>query len=130
MCSPRTVSGLLGSGWYRRAAERGDADSQVGLGALYASGRGVPQDHAEAAVWFRRAAEQGHSDGQFRLGIMHVTGDGVPQDDVAAHMWLNLAGAQGHVAAREQRDAMAASMTRAQIIEAQRVAREWRDTGR
>ena len=81
-------------------------------------------------MWFRRAAELGHSDGQFRLGIMHVIGAGVPQDLVAAHMWLNLAGAQGNVTARERRDAIAVSMSRTQIMEAQRAAREWRKANR
>ena len=37
-------------------------------------------------------------------------------------MWLNFVGAQGNVRAHEQRDAIAALMSRVQIIEAQRAA--------
>jgi len=40
-------------------AEQGDGESQAILGARYASGNGVPQDHGEAAKWYRKAAEQG-----------------------------------------------------------------------
>jgi TPR repeat protein len=37
---------------------------------MYADGRGVPQDHAEAVRWYRLAAEQGNAFAQFRLGVM------------------------------------------------------------
>ena len=54
---------------------------------------------------------------------------GVPQDDVSAHMWLNLAAAQSTGEDRERsaaaRDAVAARMTREDLSEAQRRAREW-----
>jgi hypothetical protein len=43
---------------------------------------------------------------------------------ILAHMWLNLAGSQY---ARDERDALAAKMTTAQVAEAQRMAAEWLD---
>ena len=43
----------------RLMAEQGDAAVQGLLGAMYAAGRGVPQDDAEAVRWYRRAAAQG-----------------------------------------------------------------------
>ena len=51
-------------GWYRRAAEQGDALGQNNLGVMYRDGRGVGQDAAEAVRWLRRAAEQGEAQGQ------------------------------------------------------------------
>ena len=48
----------------RASAEAGDLAAQYNLGIMYAEGRGVPQDDAEAVAWFRRAAEQGHIDAQ------------------------------------------------------------------
>ena len=42
--------------WYRRAADRGNAAAQNNLGALYADGKGVPRDEAEAFKLFLRAA--------------------------------------------------------------------------
>ncbi len=53
----------------RLAAEQRDAQAQYNLGVLYAEGRGVPQDDAEAARWFRLAAEQGLADAQANLGL-------------------------------------------------------------
>ena len=53
------------------------------LGALYSIGKGVEQDHDEAAKWFRKSAET------------YGSGDGVEQDFSIAVKWAQLAGAQG-----------------------------------
>ncbi len=45
--------------WLRKAAERGDARAQYGLGTLLFSGRGVKPDKAEARRWIARAARSG-----------------------------------------------------------------------
>ena len=45
--------------WFRKAAEQGDADSQLDLGWMYLDGLGVPKDEKEAAKWFQKAADQG-----------------------------------------------------------------------
>ena len=58
----------------RDAAEQGDADAQYNLGAMYVTGRGVPQDDAEALRWYRLAAEQGNARAQLNLGVMYDTG--------------------------------------------------------
>ena len=47
----------------------GEAQAQYAIGLRYASGRGVPQDDAEAVTWYRKAAEQGHADAQNNLGL-------------------------------------------------------------
>ena len=115
---------------YRKAAERGDYFSQYNLGYMYQEGQGVPQDYAEAVRWYRKSAEQGDVKGQSALGLMYERGQGVAQDYVRAYMWFNLAAAlpqlgKDHDAAAEAREDVAKRMTRAQIAEAQRLAREW-----
>ena len=47
--------------------------AQFNLGAMYGTGRGVPQDDAEAVRWYRLAAEQGNADAQFNLGVVYRT---------------------------------------------------------
>ena len=42
---------------YREAADAGYPDAQCALGVLYRLGKGVAQDHREAARLFRQAAE-------------------------------------------------------------------------
>jgi TPR repeat protein len=106
-------------------ANRAQADAQNKLGVMYYTAHGVQRDYAEAVKWWRLAAEQGHAKAQFNLGSKYRIGRGVPQDDVLAHMWFNIAAALGDEAAEYGRDFEAMLMTPDQIVEAQRMAREW-----
>jgi TPR repeat protein len=46
---------------YKLAADQGDAQGQVNLGAFYETGRGgLPKDEREAARLYRLAADQGN----------------------------------------------------------------------
>ena len=96
---------------------------------MYFAGRGVAQEAVEAMRWYRRAAEQGSVAAQARLADMFAEGRGIPRDQVQAHTWFNLAAARasGEDRARYEnaRDLIAEQMTSAQIVEAQRRAREW-----
>lgn len=110
--------------WHRLSAEQGFEMAQFTLGYLYQSGRGVVQDYREALKWYRLAAEQGNALAQNNLGQMYGLGQGVTQDYVYAHMWFNIATANGIESAAKIRDATAGQMTREQLAEAQRLARE------
>jgi len=96
---------------------------------MYDTGRGVPQDDAEAVRWYRLAVDQGDADAQTNLGVMYATGAGVPQDDVQAHMWFNLAASRSNGEDRERsvglRDQIAEDLTPDALNEAQRLARDW-----
>ena len=85
---------------FRPLAERGDADAQFNLGAMYASGDGVRQDYAQALAWYSKAAAQGHSYAQNNLGGMYANGKGVRQDYGQALAWYRKAAAQGLVEAQ------------------------------
>ena len=136
---------------WKPLAEQGYADAQNNLGRMYINSEGVLQDDAEAVRWYRRAAEQGYAIAQNNLGGMYYYGRGVPQDYVQAHLWFSLAATQGNTdaqnsrgfvanlirlwyslvatqggtEAQNSRDIVAKRMTREQIAEAQRLAREW-----
>ena len=109
-----------------KAAEQGDANIQLQLGAMYLLGQGVPQDNAKALAWYSKAAEQGHAIAQYDLGLMYSEGKSVPQDYVEAHKWFSLAAAQGVRMATDFQKDIIRKMTPAQIAEAQRLAREWK----
>ncbi len=47
------------AGWYRKAADQGDALAQSNLGVMYAKGQGVPQDYVQALKWFNLGATSG-----------------------------------------------------------------------
>ncbi len=84
----------------RPLAKQGNARAQVGLGAMYYYGKGVPRDYTEAAKWFRMAANWGHAGAQSSLGRMYEKGQGVPQDYAEALRWIRLAADQGHPGAQ------------------------------
>ncbi len=116
----------------RCMAEQGDAEAQFKLGIAYRDGSdGPPQDYTEAVKWFHKAAERENAWAQFNLGKLYENGHGVPQDYVQAHTWYNLAASDFDsrdgpiLPAFERREAVASRMTSQQIVEAQRLAREW-----
>jgi len=71
----------------RALAEEGGAEDQFNLGLMYAEGRGVPEDDAEAARWLRLAAEQGNALAQYNLGFIYDSGRGV----ASVHKLISLA---------------------------------------
>jgi TPR repeat protein len=111
--------------WYEKAAAQGHANAQVNLGSLYDYGRGVPQDFKMAVRWYLRSANQGNDLAQRKLGLLYERGDGVPQDFVQAYMWYKLGAASGVKAGVVLRDALAIRMTSDQLVEAQKLVREW-----
>jgi uncharacterized protein len=65
------------------------------------------------------------AEGLFELGILYATGREVETDLVAAHKWFNLAAINGNDEAAFHRQEIAREMSRTDIAEAQRLAREW-----
>jgi len=100
-----------------------EADFEVGVEAWGRS------DYDTALREFRLLAEQGHAQAQVNLGIMSSQGRGVPKDSVQAYVWYTLAAGQGDDLADKFKDHLEKSMTLDQLVEAQRLAREWKPKG-
>jgi TPR repeat protein len=64
-------------------------------------------------------------DALFELGLMYGAGREVEIDLVSAHKWFNLAAIRGNDEAKRYRMEIAREMSKAEIAEAQRQAREW-----
>jgi TPR repeat protein len=113
--------------WFRRSAEQGDPDAQNSLGQMYEDGEGVTQNYALAAQWYRRAGEHvpdlgGAGQGRNNLGMLYLDGHGVPKDYVQAYMWFRLTGFESNA----NLSLAKARMTTEQILEAERLAVEWK----
>lgn len=80
---------------FRRAAEKGYAESQYRLGYCYESGGGIPADPAVANQWYLKAANQGHVHAQYKLAHGYRVGRGVAVDLAVALDWYRKAAAQG-----------------------------------
>ena len=79
----------------------------------------------EAAKWYRKAAEQNHAGAQYNLGSCYFNGRGVAKSYVEAYRWAVLASGQGIEEAKAIMKTLAENMTREQIAEAQRLARNF-----
>ncbi|MDR1888700.1 MAG: sel1 repeat family protein [Zoogloeaceae bacterium] len=118
--------------WYRKAAEQEHAVAQYNLGMMYINGHGVAQSDAEAVDWLRKAAEQGYMYAQYNLGGLYYEGRGVAQDYATAYMLLMLAISQTDASSSDYArlttayDELVGRLTRSQIIEAERLAQEWK----
>ncbi len=116
--------------WFKKAALQGHPLARYNAGYMNEKGEGTPQDHVEAAKYYRQAAEQGNRLAQYNLGYMYEKGQGVLPNEVQALMWYNLAAVQGETKAKAARDRVTVLMDQKQIAEAQRLAREFKITGK
>jgi len=119
--------------WYSLAANQGEAEAQSNLGYLYERGLGVPKDMKEANRLFRLAANQNEGIAQYSLGVSYGTGDGIQRDDVQSYMWISLSRNGGWKPGEMDIsqtnmiiNTLTERMTKAQIIDAQRLAHDWK----
>jgi uncharacterized protein len=101
------------------------------LGQMHYLGDCVPEDHTQTLAGYRKAAAHGDAWAQFNLGVDYSEGRNAPQDYVQAYAWFSLAApavSPGYLRemATGHRDLEATKMTLAQIAEAQRLARKWK----
>lgn len=78
-----------------RLAEGGDAEAQMKLGVLYASGIGIRMDQKEAFKWYQKSSDQGNALGQWNLAFMYVRGEAVAEDYAKARELFRKAADQG-----------------------------------
>ncbi|MBK1645034.1 hypothetical protein CKO25_10295 [Thiocapsa imhoffii] len=72
----------------RAAAERGEVDAQYALGLIYAEGRGVEIDLAQAHFWLTLAIAQGDQDADL---LRNIVGSQMSDAEFAAAQALALA---------------------------------------
>lgn len=71
------------------------------------------------------AAQGGAPDAIYELGLMYCAGRDVELNLVEAHKWFNIAAMRGNEDAKRYRSEISGEMSKSQIAEAQRLAREW-----
>lgn len=75
--------------WYWKAANQGDAESQLQLGICCVLGKGVPESLETAVEWFEKAAQQGHARAAYFLGCIYYLGEGgILADKAKAAEWF------------------------------------------
>ena len=101
-------------------ANAGDAEAMYELGWRSALGMGLPQDDDVGVKWLKAAAEAGHMLAQNNLGARYLSGDGVETNNLEAFVWFSRAAAQGDRKAGKNRDTVAATLSPAELQEADR----------
>ena len=89
------------AGWYKAAAEAGDATGACNLGYLYETGEGVEQSWEQAVTYYRQAAERGQARGQYLLGWCYEHGKGVKADAAKARQLYQASAEQNYSHAAE-----------------------------
>ena len=110
---------------FARLADDGNINAQFNLAIMYERGLGVRSDMIRAIDLFKKAARQGDKVAPNHLGIIYSSGKGVLKDMVLAHAWFNLASAADNSEGWRNRERIEKFMTKAQIGEAEEIARKW-----
>lgn len=79
---------LVALDWFKKAGEGGHVSSLVSAGRMYALGRGVSADGAEALRWLRRAAALNNADAFLWIASVYDFGrGGISKNPVLAYAW-------------------------------------------
>jgi len=71
--------------WWRKGADRGDADCMYAIGRCYRHGdHGVEKDRRKSCEWLIKASELGHADSTYFLAVCYQLGEGVDIDEAKA----------------------------------------------
>lgn len=76
--------------WYKKAAERGNAEAQHSLGTLLIRGQEKP-DYQQAAPWLMKAAQQDHPEAIYEWARLQILGRGTPVDMKSGFALMNKA---------------------------------------
>lgn len=79
---------LVALDWYKKSGELGYAAGMTAAGRMYALGRGVSADGAEALRWLRRAAAANNYQAyQWIASVLELGRGGMAKDAVTAYAW-------------------------------------------
>ncbi|HTK84191.1 MAG TPA: hypothetical protein VL625_03810 [Patescibacteria group bacterium] len=88
--------------WFQLATRNGNLRGESRLALMYAGGKGIPANVAEAVRLWHDGADKGYSLAQYNLGVMYAKGEGVPQDYNEARKWYTKAAEQNQPLAEMQ----------------------------
>jgi hypothetical protein len=75
-----------------QAAEQGNVPAQASVAMMYANGKGVLQNYAEAGKWWIKAAEGGDLAAARHAWNLYRNGEGVARNPAIANQWAKVIG--------------------------------------
>jgi len=108
-----------------KAAKSGNKLAMHEVGSRLMNGiKGAVQDKQEGMGWLVRAAESGNALAQYELGMTYFFGDGITRNLIEAHCWMTISVECGLDTYNRTRAEVEKQMTREQIAEATKLAKE------
>jgi TPR repeat protein len=75
-----------------KAAEQGNVQAHSTLAMMYANGKGVQQNYAEAGKWWIKAAEGGDLEAARHAWNLYRNGEGAERNPAIANQWAKVIG--------------------------------------
>ncbi len=110
----------------KKSAKLGYVPAQLRLARNYQAGIGLKKNADLTFYWYNQAATQGNPYALYQVGLRYKEGDGVEKDSVQAHKYLNISLAKGYQAAMQDLQGLTESLSRKQLLKAQKQAKNWR----
>jgi TPR repeat protein len=85
--------------YFKTAADKGEHEAMMYLGAMYYDGLGVAKDCNKAYQWTWKAKDKGNAKAALHLGNMYYAGKCVVQSYSEAYKWFKVAAAKGEAGA-------------------------------
>lgn len=119
---------LVALDWFKKAGERGNVASVTAAGRMYALGRGVSPDGAEALRWLRRAAAVNHYEAFHWIANVYEFGrGGIAKNPVLAYAWYGAVPSNANAAvvksASEGKERLAKTLSATELQEAEKQAK-------
>lgn len=78
--------------YYKKSAEQGNPDGQLGYGLALINGEGIAPNVKEGGQWVRKAAEAGLAAAENQMALMELDAAGLPgRNNEEALKWINKA---------------------------------------
>lgn len=113
--------------WITKCATAGETICQNSIGWLYENGYGVPQDYKKAyESYLITSRTEDYNEGMTKIGLLYKDGKLGKPDPFMAYVYFNIAAQKGSLLASLLRNDEAKKLSGKEILEAQKVASEWK----
>lgn len=108
--------------WLLQAAEAGKHRAEFLVGRMYSTGEILTRSMDNAFVWLEKAANAGIAEAQYDLGLLYAE----VGNRGRAYFWFRLLAIRGYPGAAQNAAALAKTMDKPDIEDADRRARQWK----
>jgi len=118
--------------WLRRAAAQRHSLAEYSLGQMYREGEGVRENDSVAASWFKKSADDAADYLEVEAAVTQLAylyrDTELSRNHLEAYKWLVIIGSSLDPPYYEDANRAAKHLTKSQIAQGQRMARDWKST--